>query len=206
MQRALLRRNLDFGDAPLTPLPISATKGPGMVTVNSGGRSDDFVETIVPTSKAGWQLHLLTPVGGRVRDAATTARFATAAVLLFITLIIAEIIRRQRHRAEQARKGAADRALLEAEVEATHRDLRQANKKLHQEMSERKAGEAKLQQTRDQLVQANKLASLGQITAGVAHEINQPVAAIRTYADNGKLLIEQARPRTPRATWNGSSR
>jgi two-component system C4-dicarboxylate transport sensor histidine kinase DctB len=129
-----------------------------------------------------------------VRDAATTARFATAAVLLLIALVVAEIIRRQRHRAEQARKGAADRAMLEAEVEARTRDLRHANKKLHQEMSERKAGEAKLQQTRDQLVQANKLASLGQITAGVAHEINQPVAAIRTYADNGRLLIDQERP------------
>jgi two-component system C4-dicarboxylate transport sensor histidine kinase DctB len=192
-QRALLRKNLDFGDAALTTLPISAANDPGMVTVSSSGKSEDFVETIVRTSKDGWDLHLLTPVGGRVRDAATTARFATAAVVLLIVLVVGGIIRRRRRRTEQTRKEAADRAALEAEVDARTQDLRYANRKLRREMAERKVGEAKLQQARDQLVQANKLASLGQITAGVAHEINQPVAAIRTYADNGKLLIDQER-------------
>jgi len=43
---------------------------------------------------------------------------------------------------------------------------------------------ARLAGMRDQLVQANKLATLGQITAGVAHEINQPLAAISAYAGN----------------------
>ena len=41
---------------------------------------------------------------------------------------------------------------------------------------------------REQLVQANKLATLGQITAGVAHEINQPLAAISAYAGNALVL------------------
>jgi two-component system C4-dicarboxylate transport sensor histidine kinase DctB len=192
-QRALLRKNLDFGDASLAPLPISAARDGRNVTARIGESSAAFVETVVPTGKPGWQLHLLTPVGGRVREAATTARFAATAVLLIIALLIGEFIRRQRRRVDHARKEAADRAALEAEVEARTRDLRQANRMIRQEMAERKAGEAKLQQTRDQLIQANKLASLGQITAGVAHEISQPVAAIRTYADNGKLLIEQKR-------------
>lgn len=192
-RRALLRKTLDFGDAPLTPLPIAAGKHPGIVTVTSSGKSDDFVETIVPTGKTGWQLHLLTPIGDRVSNATTTARLAAAAIMLVIALLVGGIVRRRRRRTEQARKEAADRAALEAEVEARTRDFRQANRKLRQEITEREAGEAKLQQARDQLVQANKLASLGQITAGVAHEINQPLAAIRTYADNGMLLIEQAR-------------
>lgn len=43
---------------------------------------------------------------------------------------------------------------------------------------------ARLAGMREQLVQANKLATLGQITAGVAHEINQPLAAISAYAGN----------------------
>lgn len=194
-ERTQLRRNLDFGDAPLTPLPIARGHRPGLVSVSglAPGERDDFVETIVPTSKAGWQLHLLTPVGSSVQDSAANARFATAALFLLVGLAVGGIVRRRRRRILKAAKEAADRAKLEAEVDARTRDLRRANRKLSQEMAERKASEAKLQQARDQLVQANKLASLGQITAGVAHEINQPVAAIRSYADNGKQFLAQAR-------------
>lgn len=42
---------------------------------------------------------------------------------------------------------------------------------------------------RDQLLQANRLATLGQVTAGIGHEIRQPVAAVRVYAENGERLL-----------------
>ena len=42
---------------------------------------------------------------------------------------------------------------------------------------------------REQLTQANRLATLGQVSAGVAHEISQPVAAARVFAENGTKLI-----------------
>ena len=54
---------------------------------------------------------------------------------------------------------------------------------------ERQKTEAKLQTVQQELVQANRLAILGQVTAGVAHEINQPVAAIRSYADNAGTFL-----------------
>jgi len=44
---------------------------------------------------------------------------------------------------------------------------------------------------REQLQQANRLATLGQITAGVGHEIRQPVAAIRILAETGERLAER---------------
>jgi two-component system, NtrC family, C4-dicarboxylate transport sensor histidine kinase DctB len=44
---------------------------------------------------------------------------------------------------------------------------------------------------REQLQQANRLATLGQITAGVGHEIRQPVAAIRILAETGERLGER---------------
>lgn len=43
---------------------------------------------------------------------------------------------------------------------------------------------------REQLTQANRLATLGQVSAGVAHEISQPVAAARVFAETGAKLIE----------------
>ena len=70
--------------------------------------------------------------------------------------------------------------------------LNQSHRKLLAQMDERQQTEARLHQMHDELVQANKLALLGQVTAGVAHEINQPLAAIRNYADNALTLLQRA--------------
>src|SRR5690606_9302884 len=80
---------------------------------------------------------------------------------------------------------------LESRVAARTRELREANAQLRAEMEDRQRAEAELHSLQEELVQANKLAFLGQITAGVAHEINQPVAAIRSYADNSAVFLER---------------
>ncbi len=49
----------------------------------------------------------------------------------------------------------------------------------------------KTQDLREQLGQANRLAILGQVTAGIGHEINQPVAAVQLFAESGAKLLEQ---------------
>lgn len=46
---------------------------------------------------------------------------------------------------------------------------------------------------REQLNQANRLATLGQVSAGVGHEISQPVAAVRVFAENGERLLSGGR-------------
>lgn len=56
------------------------------------------------------------------------------------------------------------------------------------------AADARTAGLRHQLVQANKLAILGQVTGGVAHEISQPLAAIASQAHNARTLIERDRP------------
>lgn len=57
---------------------------------------------------------------------------------------------------------------------------------------------AVFRQTRDDLIQAAKLAALGQMAAGLSHELNQPLAAIRSHAHNGALLLERGRPEEAR--------
>jgi two-component system C4-dicarboxylate transport sensor histidine kinase DctB len=86
----------------------------------------------------------------------------------------------------------AARAELERQVDLRTRELSEANVRLLQEVDERTRAEASLHRLQDELVQANKLAVLGQISAGVAHEINQPVAAIRSYVDNTRAFLARA--------------
>jgi two-component system C4-dicarboxylate transport sensor histidine kinase DctB len=68
-----------------------------------------------------------------------------------------------------------------------------ANQSLEQEVSERRLAEDELRQTQTELIQAGKLAALGQMSAALSHEFNQPLTAIRTYAENAITLFERGR-------------
>ncbi|MBL6927693.1 MAG: PAS domain S-box protein [Rhodospirillales bacterium] len=83
--------------------------------------------------------------------------------------------------------------LLEQRVLEKTKDLRSANRKLRKEITERERTALELREAQDELVQASKLAALGQISAGIAHELNQPLAAIRSYAHNGSILLDRGR-------------
>lgn len=89
-------------------------------------------------------------------------------------------------RMTRAAKAAADRRALEQAVESRTAELRR-------EMAERARADRAGQQAREALEQANRLASLGQITAGLAHEVNQPVATIRTLAENARHHLAAGR-------------
>ncbi len=92
---------------------------------------------------------------------------------------------------EQALRRAHDE--LEQRVAERTEDLVAANRRLTQEIEEHRRTEAELTHTRDELVQAAKLAAIGQLSAGINHEVNQPLTAIRAYADNARLLLERER-------------
>ncbi len=65
-----------------------------------------------------------------------------------------------------------------------------------EEMAERTQAQERLSLAREELAKANRLATLGQVTAGVAHEINQPLSAIRTYAENARALLGRGKVET----------
>jgi two-component system C4-dicarboxylate transport sensor histidine kinase DctB len=60
---------------------------------------------------------------------------------------------------------------------------------LHAEIAERTKAEDQLRKTQDELIQAAKLAVLGQMSASISHELNNPLAAIRSFADNARRFI-----------------
>ncbi|WP_240770900.1 ATP-binding protein [Neptunomonas sp. XY-337] len=75
---------------------------------------------------------------------------------------------------------------LESRVAERTRDLTTANDKLREEIQLHKG-------TQNELIQTAKLAVLGQMSAGINHELNQPLTAIRAYADNAQQFLRMER-------------
>jgi len=89
---------------------------------------------------------------------------------------------------------------LESRVDERTRDLMAINQRLVREIDEHRQTEEALRRTQDELIQAAKMAALGQMSTGISHELNQPLAAIRSYADNARALLDHDRIEDVR--WN----
>ncbi|MFN4057403.1 MAG: ATP-binding protein [Roseinatronobacter sp.] len=146
---------------------------------------------------AGWSVQvLLSTRPARVQALTSVSLGALALGLVAAGALI--LWQRRRQMAERLAVQARAKAELEARVIERTAQLASTNDALEAEVTERRATEARLRQTQDELVQAGKLAALGQMSAALSHEFNQPLAAARNYTENAQLLLE--RDRVPEAT------
>ncbi|MFK7939486.1 MAG: sensor histidine kinase [Roseovarius sp.] len=95
---------------------------------------------------------------------------------------------------ERRRTLSEANARLEHRVDERTQELTQANIHLRQEITERQEAEAALRQAQSDLVQAGKLSALGQMSAGISHELNQPLMAIQSFSENAKLFLDKDQP------------
>ena len=203
-QRDALRETRRYAMEPLTPsgIQLNTPYGPGSYLVSfahgplSGGR---YLSLTRPIPEFGWQMHILKPLTP-VMNAQWIAAFMAGG--LYGVIALAGGIGWQRLRLRREREAFAERERqtlahvrdeLEVSVERRTRDLVASNQRLSDEIEERRRAEANLRQTQDELIQAAKLAVLGQLAAGINHELNQPLAAIRAYAENARRFIELSR-------------
>ena len=73
-------------------------------------------------------------------------------------------------------------------------ELRRLNVRLQREIAERKRVQEDLAVAEQTLEQSSKLAALGEMSAAVSHELNQPLAAMKTYLAGARLLLNRERP------------
>lgn len=73
-------------------------------------------------------------------------------------------------------------------------ELRLLNARLQREIAEREKVQKNLEVAEQTLAQSSKLAALGEMSAAVSHELNQPLAAMKTYLAGARLLLQRRRP------------
>lgn len=146
-----------------------------------------------PLSDTPWHLTLLTPLAELRSEAARQGMLVAVACALVAFLLIAWNERRKvlatRLAAREALQEANDE--LERKIAERTADLRASNERLKSQIRERRQAEDTLRRAQDELVQAGKLAAIGQMSTSIAHELNQPLAALRTLSGNTVRFIER---------------
>lgn len=178
---AAIRSSLQFGNQPIRRLPLRPDGG----IVDDGQQPYVAAEAPIPLPQG--RLHYLQPLTPALEEIAANIRSAMLAVVAALVVVLALVVRalETRQREAEARKA------LEREVALRTAELRETNARLTSAWDERDQADARFRQAREELAQANRLSTIGQIIAGVVHEVNQPVAAIRSYADNAITLLDR---------------
>ncbi|MDP1026832.1 ATP-binding protein [Sphingomonas sp. KR1UV-12] len=168
-----LRRRIagsgQFGTAPL--LASHYRIGKDATARGPTGERMIVGRTVMPVP--GWRLLNVVPAAPSLAEARNLARLTTFTATLLVAAVVIFLLWWN----ARAAVSAAIRERLEAAVEERTAALRE-------EMAERVAIDRRFRDAREELAQANRLGSLGSITAGLVHEINQPVATIRTLSEN----------------------
>nr|WP_300999464.1 ATP-binding protein [Halomonas sp.] len=203
-ERQALLATRRYADEPLTPSGIDVYEhrpdGSRLVRFNEGPLADgSYLGLARHMETYGWDMYILKPLGSVYQAQWLAAALAGG---LYGVVILAGGVGWQRWRLRRERELFAERERrtlasardeLERNVELRTRDLMETNRLLSDEIEERRRAEENLRQTRDELIQAAKLAVLGQLAAGINHELNQPLAAIRAYAENARTFLERQR-------------
>jgi two-component system C4-dicarboxylate transport sensor histidine kinase DctB len=184
-KRGELARSLHYNARPLPPLGLSPVEvvDPDRAEIVDLVRPEEeanqtfpvsglFLVQSEPLKGTDWRLTVLSPFGDIRTMAALSAALAAVGGACLCIGLVALYFRRarmlERLRAREALQKAHDE--LERKVEERTRTLKEAQ---------------------DELIHAGKLAVIGQMSAGLAHELNQPLAALSTLSENSIKFMQR---------------
>ena len=168
-----ISRSKPYGNHELTPLgwtfAAQSSDGAARITAENGAA---YTVSERPINHGLWKLVLLDDEAPTRQTALIIG--AMSGLASIVALLVAGLV-------EQRRRAIKQRLANQAALQA-------ANDMLEIRVQERTA---ELRAAQDELVHAGKLAALGQMSAGMVHELNQPLAALQTAADNAILLVDR---------------
>ncbi|PAV26485.1 histidine kinase [Tamilnaduibacter salinus] len=188
--------NRRYADQPIKPValsrlgsPLGASSASHLVRLEQGNRSREYLSVQVPLPRMDWTLQVM----ARTYPALwTRIAFMVAGTLIYFGACLTWLYLRERHRRESELAERGEQ--LERRVAERTADLERSNRQLLDEIEQREKAQTELQETQQELIQAAKLAVLGQMSAGLNHEMNQPLTAIQTYARNSRRFLERGAP------------
>ncbi len=143
-----------------------------------------YLSQVLEMPFAGWKVQALSKTDS-VKEAVKLSLIIVIAIYVFLVLVFLFVKERLRNE----RQLQQSKELLEDRVRERTQDLETSNVRLRSEVDERLKAEAALKRTQEELIQAAKMAALGQISAGINHELNQPLTAIRSYTQNTQQFL-----------------
>ena len=191
--RRRIERLRKFNGASLPPVEIDGL-GTDTQVFAAPDRSDKAKRGFLHLSQRmpveGWTVHLLVE-SGEARKLASLYTLLLALGIVAAMLVAFVFWQRRQHYLDRLAKRADVQRNLERTGAQRTADLVKTNQRLADEVTERTQAEADLRQTQAELVQAGKLAALGQMSTALSHEFNQPLAAIRSYAENATAFLKR---------------
>jgi two-component system C4-dicarboxylate transport sensor histidine kinase DctB len=196
--RQELEQSRQYFSHPLTPLglrEVRALDGRARIVVGPPPATGAMLSQSRALVTRNWQMVYLSDLAPARASARAAALLTVLSEALAVMLVL---YARQRHRLGRQRQRAREdlqRAYdqLEHLVAERTASLQQMTRDLRDENAVRRQAEEQLRKAQSELVQAGKMAVLGQLSAGITHELNQPLTALRTMSDNARVLIERGR-------------
>ena len=176
-----LQETLQYADRRITP--ISA-----LPKTERAGFSEYLAR---PIGRLGWQL-MLFPNQAKVQRAGVQAALIALLLLVLLAAFCGAYYQRRRRLEEgRAAQLALSHAAAELEQKIAQRtlDLTLGNERLAAQLDKLRETDNLLRSSQNEMVQTGKLAMLGQMAAGITHELNQPLTAIRAFADNAGVFL-----------------
>lgn len=184
--QAKLQNSRQYGNNPISTIAIEQNSQSIVELPGPDGQLQRYLSVSQQLTQPNWKLYALL-VNQFPWQAVLRAELAT----LFVGLLVMLILHYWQNLRDRRLLLAKLNQQLEQEVAQRTRQLTDSNYQLKQALQRHQQTSQTLKQTEAELKQAAKLAMLGELSAGLNHELNQPLTSMLTYAQNSQKLLKR---------------